>query len=464
MNGKMSVAPSSWFRLRPQRALRLVGVLAMATLLPSACKPKSKSLNESSELANVSINELSAGNYERYKLQLTSLDPTIKADVSREFTRGSGLIQVQVLPGSYRFVLEYFRGNEIIYSSKLCPDRIRNDEKALVKGNNNILIRVCGVDAEPINDTGSQGGVIPASQATFSVQNGQLIDPLGKPFVMRGINNPHAYYREQSYAALTTIKDMGFNTVRIVWCADTLIRANRCDPKDIHPIGELDRVLARMRTLKLTAVLNLQNATGSDSKADLQAMADYLLKPEVKTVLLRHKEILLINIANEWYGTSDKSRAYIEAYQSVIPQLRRGGLPHSLIVDARGWGQDFSSIAEHANDFKVLDANVVLSSHMYENYGSAEQVRAAFRTVRSAKIPYIVGEFACSHGPSKAVACETILEEAASGVQKYGTIVWSMTGNSRELSDLDFVDPTDWKTLTPFGQRILRNPLVFALN
>ncbi|MCX6129793.1 MAG: hypothetical protein NTX25_12135 [Proteobacteria bacterium] len=140
---------------------------------------------------------------------------------------------------------------------------------------------------------------------SFFIKEGRLFDKTSHEFIMRGISNPHNYWKEKAFNVLPLLQDSKFNTVRIVWCADTLIRTGRCEPKDVFPIEELVRILQELRARAMVGVLNLQNATGSDSSADLQAMVEYLLKPEVKQVLLEYQDMLLLNIANEWYGTMD---------------------------------------------------------------------------------------------------------------------------------------------------------------
>lgn len=52
--------------------------------------------------------------------------------------------------------------------------------------------------------------------ADFSVSGTQLLDGNGEPFVMRGINHPHAWYTERTPQAIRDIAATGANTVRVV--------------------------------------------------------------------------------------------------------------------------------------------------------------------------------------------------------------------------------------------------------
>ena len=55
------------------------------------------------------------------------------------------------------------------------------------------------------------------AQEGFRTQDTQLIDATGHPFVIVGVNNPPAWFREKAYQALDDIAATGANAVRIVW-------------------------------------------------------------------------------------------------------------------------------------------------------------------------------------------------------------------------------------------------------
>ncbi|MCX6128178.1 MAG: cellulase family glycosylhydrolase [Proteobacteria bacterium] len=415
-----------------------------------------------SQFAEIYIGEPLLQDFDHYEIQIKPLDNSLEGVPRQTFPRGIKTHNIRVTPGRYQISLDFYQNKILSYSADLCPERIRNNHVLLVPGKNLVELKICSHAEESIQveEKRSKPRISDSSSAylkTFTVQNGQVIDPVGKTFVIRGVNNPHNYYARESFEALSNIKNLGFNSVRIVWCADTLLRIGRCEQKDLHPIEDLQAILRRMRELKLVAILNLQNATGSDSVSDLQKMVDYLIQPEVKKILIENQDILLLNIANEWYGTWDKSRNYVNAYLQMIPQLRQAGLPHVLLIDARGYGQDFSSIPEHASELLNLDHNLLFSSHMYDAYSSASHVRSDFNRARAQQIPFIIGEFACSHGSRGPVDCATIMEEAENASQPVGTIAWSYSGNSSDLGDLNIVSMHDWKTLSSWGENLINS-------
>ncbi len=292
--------------------------------------------------------------------------------------------------------------------------------------------------------------------ATFRVQDGKLLDPTGTAFIMRGVNNPHNYYYDRALDALPKISNFQFNTVRVVWCADTLLRSGRCDPKDMHSLEQLEAVLKKAWDEKLVVMLTMQNATGSDSAEDLALLIDWYVRAEVVALLQKYQNNLIINIANEWIAnTSGRENLYVTTYKSAIRRMRSAGLSHVIVVDAPGWGQDFQGLLKTYEDIQNFDKNVMFSSHMYELYGERQRVSEVFGLVRQKKIPYLVGEFACQHKPYQKVDCDGILEEAAKKDFPVGYIGWSYSGNNSELSGLDVTRMDDWSTLSSWGERLV---------
>ncbi len=431
------------------RLLLFNSVFVLSTLMLLACNPSS-SPDEESSVSEISIAELGVEGYDRLEFEMQSSDANFQVPTIN-LLRNQSTINVKVVPGTYKIRLDYFLGKQLVFGADLCPEDKKNNTKTFVAGPNPTSISIC--------KAGSSTPIQPTKGLSFVINQGQLIDPSGKPFIMRGVNIPAAYYYDKSVESLPLIKRLGFNSVRIVWCADNLERADRCERKDFKPASKLEELLSKIRKQKLVAVLNLQNATGSDSREHLRNMVAYLSKEEIKSILIRYQDMLIINIANEWYGTWDKSRNFVDAYKGVIPLLRES-LPHVFMVDLRGYAQDFSSYSEHGSELVNADPrkNVMLSAHMYDVFNSDAAVKNVFDTVRSKKLPFVVGEFACSHGSRGNVACGAIMKEAENSTLKVGTIAWSISGNSNNYLDLDILDPADWTSLSDFGETVINSP------
>lgn len=145
---------------------------------------------------------------------------------------------------------------------------------------------------------------ISLAQGVFTTRDAQLIDASGQPFVIAGINNPHAWFGERAYQALDDIAATQANTVRIVW--NTRGKAN-----------QLERIIKR-------------------------CIARYLL----------------INIANEWGEHDVTTEHWLQSYSDAVAAMRKAGFTTTLVVDAPGWGQNIRPILEGGRQLIKLYGNL----------------------------------------------------------------------------------------------------------
>lgn len=444
----------------PFRSLFITGLLVLSGWVTVACQERTSPNN--ANLSEISIKELGTVGYDRFEIEMISKENPDHSIATYKFERGgSQKIDMKAFPGIYRIRLDYFLKDKLVFGADLCPDENKNNTQTFVPGPNPISLNICRTDSTPIAPTSSQ---------TFSIKNGKLYDHLGKEFVIRGVNVPAAYYYDKTLAALPRVKELGFNTIRIVWCADNYIQEGRCERKDIRPAADLEKMLKEAKRLGLVAMVELQNATGVSDKGALITLSQYLLKKEVRDVLIRYQDIVIINLANEWYGMWDKNRAYVEGNKAALSYLRKGakanssteGLPHVIVIDARGYAQDASSVLEHTSELMKHDEEafqsdkLMISSHMYDVFNTESSVTDLFGAVRKNKWPFVVGEFACSHGSRGAVACDAIMKQADDASSfKINTIAWSLFGNGSDLSDLDILDLNNPACLTKFGKKLV---------
>ena len=321
-----------------------------------------------------------------------------------------------------------------------------------------------------LEEEGSACRKLAITKDSFYSCEGKIFDASGSEFIHRGVNMPLAYFKSQSKADISKVVKAGFNSVRVLWCADTLYAGGRCDGKDMHDISELDEYLTVLESNNLVSVLNLQNATGRDDKDSLAKIVDYLIKDEIKTVLNKHKRNLQINIANEWHGTwanrSEGGKKWYDAYKTQLARLRSAGLEHQFVIDTCGWGQDPSCIYNYGEKLLEEDSNIVFSAHVYDSLGkNKDNVIKLFDFVREKNVPFLVGEFASTHY-GKTVAWETVIDESDREGSKYGFIAWSWSGNSSSLKSLDIIERSEFgktsdlesgviRGLTDFGKSLL---------
>ena len=427
--------------------------ILLSILLAISCTKKP----ELSTLAQVKVGKIESIDFDTLEINLSSngFEETFRLSPETD------IIDISVPSGSYRLSLHYFKDYRKIYSSSFCRDHKENEQVHLVNGDNNVVIKICSRDHYPITDP-DEDSVDQEDELeglSFYIHEGRLLDHYGNDFLIRGINLPVAFHKEKSMTAIPHIKELGFNAVRITWCADNLVREGLCEQKDMHSIEDLKRVLNELKKHKLVAIINLQNATGSSEKEHLVKMVDYYLKPEVTSLLKDFSNMTIVNIANEFYGNWDKSENYLLWYKEAITKIREADLSHVLMIDSRGWGQDTSSIVEYSFSLLEHDPNLLFSAHVYDAFQkNSGKVEELFEYVREHKIPFAVGEFACKHYPTQGdVDCEAVMEQSQIG-NGYGYIGWSYSGNTPELTALDVVSSSDWISLTPWGETLVNHP------
>jgi len=287
------------------------------------------------------------------------------------------------------------------------------------------------------------GGSAHAAGTGFYVNGTTLYEASGKPFVMRGVNHAHTWYKNDLAAAIPAIAATGANTVRIV-----LSNGGQWTKDDQ---ASVQNILSLCEQYKLIAVLEVHDATGSDSTSTLQAAVDYWIG--IKNALIGKEDRVIINIANEWYGTWD-GPAWANAYKTMIPKLRAAGLNHTLIVDAAGWGQYPASIHNYGTDVLASDPqkNVVFSIHMYEYAGGdAATIKSNIDGVLNKGLACLIGEFGPKHTGGDVDEATIMSYTQQKGV---GWLAWSWYGNNSDLNYLDLASGPAG-SLTSWGNTVV---------
>jgi hypothetical protein len=284
----------------------------------------------------------------------------------------------------------------------------------------------------------------------FYVSGGRLFDALGNDFVIRGVNNPLAWFRNRNTGALAwtdQIATTGANTVRLVW------------ETDVPDTNLLREAIQRTIDADMVPMVELHDVTGGRDVGDPARMALYYAETAaVRQILLDYESFLLVNIANEWDGADN---IYVQAYTEAIQVMRDAGLNHTLVLDANGYGQNGGTIIARGQELLDVDPqhNLLFSTHVYQSYRNAQTIRDTLQRARDAQIPFIVGEFGFQHGEDNQgnpipIPFEVLLEESER--HGFGYIAWSWTGNSAEVQYLDMTARSGSATaLTPWGNDIV---------
>lgn len=285
------------------------------------------------------------------------------------------------------------------------------------------------------------------AQEGFTTQGSQLIDAAGQPFIIAGINNPHAWFGERAYQALDDIAATQANTVRIVW-------------QTRGQLTELERIIQKCITLKMIPMVELHDVTGNASGERLLDMARYYCKDDVKSMLMRYKRYLLINIANEWGSHKVTAKHWLKSYTDAVAMMRDAGYKTTLVVDAPGWGQNIQPILKKGSELIENDPmhNILFSVHMYGSWNDIYAINDKLNAARQKNLPLIVGEFGYNYNNGhNNLRCKANHRHILATCHRlgYGFMPWSWTGNNKENAWLDMVESSDWKTPTWWGSEVI---------
>ena len=306
------------------------------------------------------------------------------------------------------------------------------------------VIRIAVMIAAVLVMAGIRPVTAKAASDGFYVNGTTYYDANGNPFVMRGINVPHAWFPEQTKTAIDAIAKTDSNTVRIV------VADGETYTKTTY--NELVQIIEWCKQNQMICVLDVHDATGSDSVDSLMNAVRYWI--EMKNALIGNEKYVIVNIANEWHGTWDGAK-WAEGYRTAVQMLREAGIKNMLMVDCAGWGQYPDSIRDYGKSVFESDPqkNVVFSIHMYEYAGgSADTVKQNINNALGIGSPLVIGEFAHRHTDGD-VDEDTIMSECR--IKNIGYLGWSWYGNNDKYAYLDIA--TDWAGagLTEWGNRLV---------
>lgn len=283
----------------------------------------------------------------------------------------------------------------------------------------------------------------------FTVAGAKLMDANNNDFVIRGVNNPHAWFTRKANKALELLSEMNVNTVRIVW-------ETKGKP------GKLEKSIEKCIALGMIPMVELHNATGDSTSEKLMEMVNYYTSSRVKEALMPYEKYLLLNIANEWGNHRVTADHWKTTYTQAIESLRSAGYKCTIVIDAPGWGQNIDPIIQYGNDLLKFDPmhNLLFSVHMYGSWNDPDKIDSELQKAHDAILPLIVGEFGYNfdkgHNNLTCMVDHTAILKKCNELN-YGYLPWSWCGNNKENAWLDLAEKRNWKTLTWWGRQIFES-------
>jgi mannan endo-1,4-beta-mannosidase len=282
--------------------------------------------------------------------------------------------------------------------------------------------------------------------AGFTVSGGKILDANGNAFVMRGVNHAHTWYADRTTQALSDIKALGANTVRVVLASGDRWTRNEA--------ADVTNVINQCKANRLICVLEVHDTTGygEDAAATTLARAvDYWIS--IKSALAGQERYVILNIGNEPYGNTNAA-AWTADTKSAISRLRAAGFEHSIMVDAPNWGQDWQfTMRDNAASVFASDPqrNTIFSIHMYGVFDTAAEITDYLGRFVAAGLPIVVGEFGFNHSDGNPDEDAIMATAQSSGI---GYLGWSWSGNGGGVEYLDLTTNFNAAALTSWGERL----------
>lgn len=301
----------------------------------------------------------------------------------------------------------------------------------------------------------------PPALPIWSIQDGKLLDPNGKPFVFRGVTIEHTLATpEKTLQALKDIAAHGANSAQI----EFPLKSDGNYPRQITV--QLREIIKTCKDSKLVCVLEPNDGSGYSevfNAVSPTVMASFWGWGDMRDALSGAQAHIIIGLSNQplgsiYYSSFDyriRMDQYVYELSSALPQ---GFL---MMVDGNKWGQDtdkamleFATINKSQNRYP----NLIYSIDMFDAYTDPATVRDYIASFAQIGAPLLIGGFGPTpyYHPHNLVALPAVpVVLPAQSVMQYaeefgtGYFAWSWSGNQN--GGLDLV--TDWNSsaLTQWG-------------
>jgi mannan endo-1,4-beta-mannosidase len=297
---------------------------------------------------------------------------------------------------------------------------VMDNSNATATANASIAVAASGKVARPGYNSGSG----------FFVLNGQLYDPNGNPFRIRGADRAHYDMPDQP-----GLGRAGVNTVRFfMWN----IGVSGLPPASTYAsLAQQQHI--NNQELPIITAMNIAGTTndtsGDTNPANLATTVSWWVNNVGAFASIMDR--IAINIANEW-GPAN-SPVWASAYQSAIAQLRAAGYTCPLVIDAGRYGQDPYDFLNYAQQVFNSDPqrNVIFSLHVYnyfydsagglpQQWSGQPDLQPITDALAATGLPIIYGEFGPGRnvGPAPTLLTPARVVQVAEGAN-FGWIAWA---------------------------------------
>lgn len=252
-----------------------------------------------------------------------------------------------------------------------------------------------------------------AASAQLKVVGRFLQDGNRYNVMLRGVNvdaNREGYVHDIA-AVSVAVATTQTNAVRLAWWTHNA-GSPEATSAPYNTVAYLDEAITAFAAKGILPVLMLHDLTGkADSNQFKNIITNFWISPAVVTIINKHKDHLIVNIANEWgpnYNTNQNNDSpaditnFVRTYKSAIIALRNAGITVPLMIDAdhyadneviftsNSYGQGVSN-GQYLINVDPLH-NLMFSVHTYYwTYQNADPT-VRINAVVSSGLPIVIGE------------------------------------------------------------------------
>ncbi len=296
---------------------------------------------------------------------------------------------------------------------------------------------------------GTCGGTTPpppgGTAEGIHVSGRNIYDRCGEKLVLRGVNEMTIWspWGRDGLPEFEEIAKTGANTVRIVWNSS-------------GSAGELDTAIANALNNHLIPMIENHDATGDLWK--VSETVNYWTRSDIVQVIQKHKNTLLLNIANEAGNGNDSDDSYKNVYRDAIRRIRDAGITVALVIDAAAWGQATDQLYRVGNELLQSDPlrNVIFSAHFYfYNGADASKINQLMNEFASVNFPIVIGEFANTEPTNCSGRTDYRTLMARAKDLQIGWYAWSWGASQNHQCPNDFNMSDGWySTLRNWGLEV----------
>lgn len=241
-----------------------------------------------------------------------------------------------------------------------------------------------------------------------------LQDANGNNVMLRGVN-VDVYKEGYVYdidAVSNAVANTKANVVRIAWWTHNPSSPEPQTGTTYNTVAFLDSAITKFANRDILPIVMLHDLTGqADSNQFKNIITSYWISSAMLIMINKHKNHLIINIANEWgpnYNTNGGTDSqtdinyFIKTYLSTIKNLRAAGITVPLLIDADQYADNekiftSTSFGQGVSNGQYLINNDPLGNLMfgvhtyYWTYQNADPTTRLNAVVNS-KLPIIIGE------------------------------------------------------------------------